>query len=397
MKLLLITDVPPCKEFSGSLLTEQLCRFIPEFEIDIFAVMNKDLQGINFTSDLKNTRIVKFDKPKENTGHLLPGKLGIIISFFYEWYIQFFISTNLVKKIVNAGAGRNYDYIWCILQGQTMIRIALPVANRFKARLLTQIWDHPSWWFKENKVNRYWRNRFMGIFHNTLKNSHHCGTASFAMSEMLKSLLSINSVPFIPGIDDVKLKKPAVMTNSKNIVIGMAGQLYSKSEWNSFLGTLDFLNWKINNKNIIVRVLGYHFEISGHRKVNIEFLGYRNQDETIEILSKCDLLYCPYFFDKKYEIISTTSFPSKLITYFAAGRPVFFHGPADSSPANFLIKSKAAFLCHSLDKRMIELKLKECLSNKKVYDQMAVNGNIAVKKYFTTEILKRNFFKFLDL
>lgn len=64
-------------------------------------------------------------------------------------------------------------------------------------------------------------------------------------------------------------------------------------------------------------------------------------------MSEADLCYLPYWFDRRHAETVKMSFPSKLSAYVAAGRPVLFHGPADSTPARFLDRYAVGVSCNS--------------------------------------------------
>lgn len=399
MKILLLTDVPPCKEFSGALLTEQLCKFVPEDSIVCFVILNPYLKNINFKTDLDKLRIKYTSKPLESSGCFFPLFLGSLFSFFIETFVNFFKRKKILKQIYKFAKENEIDRLWVILQGQTMIQIARPTARKLKVPLLIQIWDHPIWWLKENKVNKISSYFILKEFENVIKESSFCATASFAMSEnFTKEYQNIKTIPLIASLSSQLIKKSLKFFNDKKeITIGMAGQLYSKQEWESLLSALDSIEWKFNEKEIKIIYLGYHLSIGGHKKAHVEYLGYRSQEETISILSNTDILYCPYFFDPYYEVIAKTSFPSKLTTYLAAGKPVFFHGPDYASPAIFLKKENAGIICSSLQTEEILKKIENLISDKNLYENLAKNGTLTISNYLVLEKLKDNFFNFLGL
>ena len=65
MKILLLTDAPPCKEFSGGLLTDSLCRYIHSEEIVCVVVRDKHLAHIKTSNDL-DIKTLYLTKPREN-------------------------------------------------------------------------------------------------------------------------------------------------------------------------------------------------------------------------------------------------------------------------------------------------------------------------------------------
>jgi glycosyltransferase involved in cell wall biosynthesis len=109
------------------------------------------------------------------------------------------------------------------------------------------------------------------------------------------------------------------------------------------------------------------------------------------------VLYCPYWFDSNFKDEAKLSFPSKLTTYLAAGRPVFFHGPEYSSPARFLRENEAGLCCYSLSTEEIIKTLTKLVSDKRQYMMLSQNGSVAFKEYLTLESMRRSFADFLQV
>ncbi len=65
------------------------------------------------------------------------------------------------------------------------------------------------------------------------------------------------------------------------------------------------------------------------------FMGRVTPAEADTLMRKCDILYLPFGFDSEVRWMVTTSFPTKLADYAAAGLPVIIHGPADSTIVRF--------------------------------------------------------------
>ena len=346
------------------------------------------------SSDLK-FEIVYDKKPAET---ILRGRVKFL-TFLNELYSKYIILPRMIKKIVKFGRAHQVDRVWCILQGQTMIRLARPVSKKLNVPLYTQIWDHPAWWIKDNHIDNYSSKEILLEFNKAIKESTVCGTASDAMSlDFSEKYSATKTVPLISCLDESLRQEPKVKKESfEEYIIGMAGQLYSLVEWQTMLKALDEINWQYAGKKIKVRYLGYHLNIGSHKPVNIEYLGYRPQKESIELLSQCDILYCPYFFDPAYKIIASSSFPAKLTTYLAAGRPVLFHGPDYSSPAQFLEKYDAASFCYSLNSKDVIDSIDSILSSEKRSKDLVINGKTAFDKNLTESHLKQSLLNFLEI
>jgi glycosyltransferase involved in cell wall biosynthesis len=169
--------------------------------------------------------------------------------------------------------------------------------------------------------------------------------------------------------------------------------LYSSEEWNCLMQALEGIGWMIDGRHVEVRALGRIFGINAHGERNIRFYGWRSQQETIEILSGCDVLYCPYWFSPKFEEESRLSFPSKLTSYLASGRPVLFHGPTYASPSRFLQEQQAALQCNSLNKKAIIESLQKLVRDSKLYERLTSNGNAAFHAHLTEERTQAQFLK----
>ncbi|MFM9912824.1 MAG: hypothetical protein ACKVN9_04755, partial [Methylophilaceae bacterium] len=91
------------------------------------------------------------------------------------------------------------------------------------------------------------------------------------------------------------------------------------------------------------------------------------------------------------------SFPSKLVTYFAAGRPVFCHAPGYSSPARYIKKHEAGYICDGLDASCVLKCLELAITDIDYYRKLASNGTLCFFQDFTLERMKETFMQFLKL
>ena len=331
-------------------------------------------------------------------------KIYRIINFFYELYSEFILTKKLTKQIVTFGQLHNVDRVWCILQGQTTIRLAMKVQKGLNVPLLTQVWDHVSWWIGHNDINKLTAKRIINQYERALSMSACCGAASYAMAELIKK----DGIPAIPLVSSLPKNityraYPSSDKNSDTIIIGFAGQTYAESTFNSLLDGLDSIGWKHENKMVKFRILGYNlsnvslFDISlkGHINRNIEYLGYRSQVETIDLLSECDILFCPYIIDPKYSLVAQTSFPAKLTTYLATGVPVLYCGPSDSSPAVFLKEHEAGYICADPDGYSLMKMFKHIISDKEYYRYISKNALKAFKTHLADDVQKNSFNQFI--
>lgn len=393
MKILLLTDVPPCTQYSGALLTDQLCRYVPSTDIICIVVKNENLT--EKTSEDLGIETIYLTKPPENTFRLLNGRVKLF-TFYNELINEIFITPKLTKKIIGYGRENKVDRVWCILQGQTIIRLAIDVAEGLNVPLLTQVWDHPDWWIGHNKLDKFSAHRIRQSFNAAIKKSSCCGTASIQMANKYKEKYQIPALPLLACLSENVAHQPREFPSNKDqLVIGFSGQTYADQAIQGLYSVLDKLDWKINGKSVKIRILSYAFSVYGHKKWNIEFLGYREQKESIDLLAGCDLLYLPYITDPSYEEVAQTSFPSKLTAYLATGVPVLFVGTNNSSPARFLLDNNCGYFCTDITEENLTHNIQEIFSNRVRYETISKNSLVTFQKFLTTEKQKDSFIKFL--
>lgn len=395
MKVLLLTDVPPCTNFTAGIFLEQLLSFIPVENVACFSVINPAIDPI-YPPSLVNMAFKKVSKPREDWGASL-AKLGSYRSLIMETMAGWCDIPRLVDAVDQFARNEKVDAVWCVLQGQTMIRLARPVARRLKLPLLTSIWDPPGWWMRANKVHPAISRQILSEFGSAIGGSVSTGTASWAMAKEYEEIYGAKATPFLPSLPPDLALSPADIPSSENhLTIGMAGQIYAQDEWNALIKALNQIDWKIDGRDVRIRLLGRWAGLGANSKMFVEFLGWHSQEETIQLLSEADVLYCPYWFDPLFQEESRLSFPSKLTTYLAAGRPVLFHGPEYASPAAFLAERNAGECCYSLDAEAIITSLTKLAQDHAYYRQTARNGSQAFMECLTTPVLRSNFMEFLS-
>lgn len=396
-RILLLSVVPPNTRYTGGIMLYSLLEPLKSNNLSCFTVLNQRLK-VEMHPDLKNIQYQTVIRPREAQLRHLPGRFGSLECFFKETYTAKVLIPQLAQQVRNFAAKTKPDLIFCTLEGQTMIRLAAEIQRTLPLQMVTQVWDPPQWWMRSNCVDSWSIDSILDTFSSVLKNSAAVAAASWSMAESYKQEHGANAIPVVPGLPGEWAKIPATRLNDGNkLIIGFCGQMYSKEEWDALLETLDALDWKVEGRDVEIKMLGKEFELEGFYKRNIHYLGWRDQVESIEILSDCDILYCPYFFDRAFESTSRLSFPSKLTTDLAAGRPVLLHGPEYCSPYKFLKENDAGMLCSGLEKSAISNALSRLAYDTDRYAQLAENGSKAFFKHLTDKHMRSQFLKTLQM
>jgi hypothetical protein len=304
----------------------------------------------------------------------------------------------ILDDIVAFGHEHSIEAVWCPLQGQTIIRLALPVAERLNVPLLTQVWDPPGWWLREHRLHPRSQRSVMRQFGATLRASHCCAATSEPMAQEYAVKYQAKTVAIVPYLPESCRVPPAKSKpDTDRFVIGVAGQLYAKTEWQALLAALDRASWKIGGRQAVVAYLGNYPIHHSHPNACIEQYGSLSQDECIRTLSRFDVLYCPYWFDPVFEVECRLSFPSKLVSYLAASRPVFFHGPRYASAVPLINRRDVGRCCHSLAPEVILDDLQAVLGDPGLWTRLAKNAGDTFSECLSLEAQKPALARFFEI
>jgi hypothetical protein len=303
----------------------------------------------------------------------------------------------LIDRAIRFGKRHRVEAAWAVLEGQTMVRMALAVARGLSVPLYSFVFDPLTWWLSAHGVDPENSNLVLRQFEDTLRHSEACAVASQPMAEEYQRKYGVPCIPVISSHDRaLGATPPLACRTSSELVIGMAGQFYANQEWAQLVSALGVAGWRVDERVARLKVLGHYVPDAPIPPGHLEFLGWKSQPEAIRILStEADVLYCPYPFDFTMKEVAQFSLPSKLPLYFAAGRPVVFHGPAYSAPARYLAKRNAGVICADRDGNEVVRVLSRMAADHRFYARMARNSQTAFRTDFTTETMKSNFFAFL--
>ena len=399
MHVLLLTDVPPCTEYTAGLVQKQLCEFLFEENISVSCISISDSSlSFNVPDKIKSQLQYYecFEKPLEGYGCRY---LGEIQSFVFNGFHRQYTIPNLAKTIARkiSDFSKPIDLIWSVIQGQTMIEIVPVIACNLKRPYVTQIWDPPEWWLNANKFDKYSYRKVMKDYEFLLRGSDCCLVASDNMAKEYNAKYGIRCVPVIPSLDGRKYT--CTDTNENAFEIGFSGQIYAKKEFKIFLEALDALNWEFDGKKIRLHVFTNYIDDNITRaRPGVIINKWVPQNKLLETLSGMDLCYCPYRFDDEFSIIARLSFPAKLTSYLSTGVPVFVHAPDYSSIANFIQDGISGYVCTSnANKDVINMIKRTIHDGNEVRRIIGERGKKLFLQRITCEIMKKDFLKALGI
>lgn len=387
MNILLLTPVAPNPKSSGSLMLYQMIKAVKnQHSIYCFSV-NDLFKPIRIANDLH----IPYKNIYRPFDRAIFSQLGFC-SYLIEKIKNIYIKIIIIPAAIKFGKQHGVECVWAVLQDKATITSARTIAEKLSVPLKTQVWDSPQWMITANHIDKKTNKYILDHFGSAVAASQSCAVASWKMAEDYSRKYKVNTIVIVGSIDQKNIKKQRRNSNEK-IIIGLAGQIYAQKEWQALVRTLESTHWEIDGKKIEIHLIGDFINIDINTSKHIKLLGRFSQGKTIDLLSKMDIGYCPYWFDEKYKEVAMTSFPSKLTTYYAAGIPVLFHGPSYSSPASFITKNRSGIVCSSLQKKTIIKAIQHAINNRvKIVERQ----QLATRKYLTNEIFKRNSLHFFS-
>lgn len=396
MKIMLLTDIPPCMNFTAGIVLNKMCDFLLDagHEVCCFAVKDVSVDAVIPTDKVARMKFQIVKKPIESWGHL---KFGPIASYIGNHYTAAFVLPQIARQAGDFAKENHAELIWSVVQGQTMIKLTEPAAHRAGLPYVIQVWDPPEWWLMENKFDRYSTKSVMKSFQKALHHSQCCIAASWAMADYYSREYACKSTPVILGFEPGEVQKGKKYKDD-SLIIALSGQLYASQEIQALIQALDLMEWQYNGRKIILRFYGRTIQLSLSKPSNIQVMGWLPQNELLSELAQADLLYCPYWFSERFKLPSSLSFPSKLSTYLKTGVPTLVHAPDYASPRKFVEQNDVGYICGTLDPNTVRDVLNYIFGGtEEERKERGVRGYQAFLNYLTTEHMRAAFFEALGI
>jgi hypothetical protein len=306
----------------GSVILRSLIKYLPEFSFSWFYIGNDAIPGY------------------EN-GYLGKSLMGgnAIDDIWNTYRMLGNYKVNQIDKLANQLSKIDCDVYWIISHNEGL-RIALELSNKQSRPVHMTV--HDDW--AGALCARSIRYRFMSVMAKKLTIATLKAVASF-------DLISIGMQSYYQAITGLKgdichryLPESALQVNNQlevneqEIIVGHIGSIYDKDVFLNFVSV--FNEFAISkSKKPVIKIWGCHLtikDIPAKLKDSVQFYDNLPEEQVVRQLSACDFVYAMYPLKNGLKVFSKTSLPTKLTSYLQAGRPIFGHGPIDSSLAEFL-------------------------------------------------------------
>ena len=396
-RLLVVSPVAPVPEGVGGVYLRDLCLMYPADKL-AFAILPGIGNGA-WPDALADAPRTTLDVVPERGFNRWGRRVQRSSRGLFDRYVDRRHLPRLIDQIARFAERVKPDVLWVPLAGPTMINIASTLAARLERPMLTTVWDAPDY-----ALPHYWAiegsalNRLMARFAEAIRASVRCAVASPEMGRAYEAKYGTPCVPMIHGMPESQWLRPTGMRDpNEPFVIGYAGSLYARREWDALIAALSSVNWQIGGRAVIVRVLAASLDVRATGPARIEFLGWHSTTDAIAILSQCDVCYVPYWFDDAFRAGVELSFPNKVSLYLAAGRPIFFHGPRESTPTRFLSRWPVGVASHSLDTGDVLRALTTAATDDAFHDAAAAAIPPVLREELGLHVFRRRFAEFVGV
>lgn len=288
------------------------------------------------------------------------------------------------------------DLIWIGLNSANTISLAERlIAGR--TPVVGIVWDDPEYLAAAQHLDPWSTRSTLRRFSSVLKGLRRVAVASDGMATLYDSKYGVRGIVMIHGLHPSRWRQSRLSAAPKTeYILGFAGSLHSKREWNSLIAALDDWNRREPTK-VKVRFIGRFPRRAARKAAFVETVGPLSLEDTLTELASTDVAYVPYWFDRRHAWAARTAFPSKISAYVAAGVPVFYHGPRQSSPADFLQRYPVGLSCHSLGVADIQRTLRTLLFDQEMRASIAQARAAALEERLGLEAMLRQFAESLGI
>jgi hypothetical protein len=282
------------------------------------------------------------------------------------------------------------DLVWIGLNSANTISLAERLIGG-RTPVVGIVWDDPEYLAAAQYLDPWTTRRTLRRFASVLKGLRRVAVASDGMAALYEPKYGVRGIVMIHGLHPARWRPGRGPTAPKSeYAVGFAGSLHCKREWNALIAALEDWNRR-EPARVTVRFIGRFPRRGARRAPFVEAVGPLSLEGTLTELASTDVAYVPYWFDRRHAWAAQTAFPSKISAYVAAGVPVFYHGPRQSSPADFLRRYPVGLSCHSLALADIQRTLRTLLFDQEVRASAAQARRPALDERLGLEAMLRQF------
>jgi len=391
--LLLAASLPGGQEVGGLLLRDLLASY-PVERVTLFATVwphwaRTAVQPADLVHEIATV-------PFREGAAWEAGRLGRLWTAAQYAWMEYTYLPRLMRRALRLARTRRVDAVWAVLEHPVLYALATTLARVLNVPLLAMVWDPEDSIALNLRLDAVSKRRTARQFDAALRQAERLAVVSEAMRDEYETRYRRRGVILRAALDTA-LHQPTGTRphDEKTLTIGFCGSLYARAEWQALLAALQAADWRIGGRDVQIRMLSSAIHEHSTGATRIEWLGWRSPADTVRALGECDVCYLPYWFDPLRANATRLCFPTKLTTYLAAGRPIFYHGPATASPPRFFEAHPVGVCCHSLARQDIQATLTQVVQDTSAYARKAAAIDAVRTTEFSRDTLQQRFAEFV--
>ncbi len=374
-KTLLLSGIAPGSNGVGEVLLRDMLASLPENSVSFCGLVSKDYFARADFNRLSHATF--FEPPQEFLTRTSIGWKGTLSAVLTRLRVYEPAVKRLAKNVLRYIEEHRPRQIWAVMNSTVVVDVVAELCNQFSSSLLVHVWDDRKHIFAQRQLDRLSTRRTERRFQKALSHAAKLAVIGPEMAEEYAHFTDAPAVIIRHGISDDVVPR-GHPSHSEEFRIGISGSMYCYSAWKAFLGALDALDWKLHGKKVVLYIAASDIHLYSFKAAECRFMGWRSSREVLEMLENCDLLYLPQPFEPDSQPLARLSFPTKLSSYVATGRPILIHSPSYGSLTPFSKTNQVGFLSNTtrvgeLAKQLLE----ECSIPEKLIAQSIASARVA--------------------
>jgi hypothetical protein len=394
-RTLLLTGTAPNPDGVGGIILADLCAFLPADRLAV-AYVPEIPHGVQSEPELpEGVAVRRFPVEFRRRPVSRLGRAGKAVDAIGQALANRRQLARQIEACADWARGQGVEQVWAVLDSHVTVAMAAPLARKLGVPLRATVWDdvhHNNRYFGLDRLSA---RRHLGEFADSLRHASSLAVIGETMRDDYQRVYGVPSVVIRHGVAPAtRVAAGDAAAQEQPLRIGFAGSVTAASAFEGLLAALDRRQWRLGGRPVVLRLFGHRFDLRSRVPRHVEVMGWRSVEDTIHLLGECDFNYLPQPFEADWKPFARLSFPSKLTTYLAAGRPLLLHAPGDASLPPFNDKYGFASACTSLDGAAVEQALDRLLEPARIADCIA-GGQAALRAEFTRERFRDSFAEFL--
>jgi hypothetical protein len=313
--LILWTDFPPDFQGGGAVVLRSLLRV-------------EDRQRIVWVSP---TAARDTDAPRSVRLRPIEEDLGRRRSLFFDSTI---FAGSLADETLRIARRCGARALWMVMHGAA-VPVAAELIRRTRLPIHLTVHDDPAFGVAL-RSRRYlalipWLESCFGF---SMRTASSVDVISDGMSERYRTRYGVSSTIVHRALEGPITASSTFDPGSGELRIGVLGNTYQYAQTRVLARALIQASRELNVRGRLTVVGRGHAERLQRefaKTLTIDNADHLEEDQAVELLRECFLLYLNYPFGIRSAVLRRTSFPTKLSTYVLAARPLLIHSPVDST------------------------------------------------------------------